>query len=83
MSMSKGIAYLEENLSTDYNHLESTICLCQRSKDMGDLLCGLCLKALDPLERTRLASMKPGEGVATAASIAHNRMWRKRRGWLG
>jgi hypothetical protein len=79
--VSKGLEYLEENLQMDYNHLESTICFCQGPKEIGDLLCSLCMKALAPEERSRLNGMKPGEGMASAASIAHNQMWRKRRGF--
>jgi hypothetical protein len=81
--MSKGVAYLDENLEMDYNHLESRQCFCQAVKEIGEPMCGLCLKALEPVERARLLGMKPGEGVASSASMTHNRMWRRKRGWRG
>jgi len=74
--------YLEENLQLDYNHLESVNCICGTGKKrIGELLCESCMAALEPEERSRLNGMKPGEGVASACSTAHNRMWRAKRGW--
>jgi hypothetical protein len=76
MTGSKVTPYLEENLQLDYNLLEGPRCFCGTVKAIGGLLCTRCWKALDPTERDRLAAMKPGDGVASAASIAHRQLMR-------
>jgi hypothetical protein len=77
----KSPPYLDENLALDYNHLESIRCFCQGAKGIGDVLCSRCVAAIDPAERARLAAMRPGDGLASAASVAHNQMWRAKKGW--
>jgi hypothetical protein len=75
--------YLEENLQMDYNHLEARDCFCTRAKGIGSLMCASCLTAIAHEERSRLMAMKPGEGIASAAAMTHNQMWRAKKGWGG
>jgi len=79
--MSPAAPYLHENLQLDYNHLESRQCFCQSVKQIGELMCTRCLAAINADDRKVLVTMKPGEGVASAAAIAHTQMWRSKKGW--
>jgi hypothetical protein len=73
--------YLEENLKLDYNRLEARNCFCTREKETGALMCKLCWDAVAPDVRAALEAMRPGEGLAAAADLAHNELARKRKAW--
>jgi len=70
---------LDENLRLDYNHLDSRVCFCGGLKEMGELMCERCEKAIPPAERTRLHALKPGQGMVAEAKIAHARLLRRGR----
>ena len=62
----------------DYNWLEGVTCLCGQKKLIGQKLCISCWQRLPDSELAKLSKMRPGDGIASAVSIAHSEEVRRR-----